>query len=156
MSQGITIRRGTTDDLDQVMALARDAETAPHWQAADYHAIFHSHRLLLVAERVSQIIGFVVAHDIAGEWELENIAVAPSRRRSGIGKVLVEALIAEASKDATKSILLEVRESNTAAKLLYERCGFHQYGRRRGYYSNPSEDGLLYRFLCTPATLENC
>lgn len=156
MSGALTIRRGTPSDLEQVMAIAQEAETAAHWIPPYYQAIFHSQRLLLVAEHSAGLAGFVVAHDIAGEWELENIAVSPLHRRKGIARRLVDALTTEAAKNAAKVIFLEVRESNSAAKLLYEGCGFQLYGRRKSYYSNPSEDGLLYRFLCTPAALENC
>jgi ribosomal-protein-alanine N-acetyltransferase len=53
------------------------------------------------------------------------------------------------------SIFLEVRESNLAAQKLYQSCGFEQYSRRKAYYSDPAEDALLYRFLCTPETREN-
>jgi ribosomal-protein-alanine N-acetyltransferase len=38
---------------------------------------------------------------------------------------------------------LEVRISNRAAIALYERAGFVQDGRRRGYYRDPEEDAVL-------------
>ncbi|HVZ19058.1 MAG TPA: ribosomal protein S18-alanine N-acetyltransferase [Terriglobales bacterium] len=153
MNDGIIIRRGIPADLPEVIVLA---ETAAYWRPEEYEKIFTSLRTLLVAEYNGAILGFVIAHNILGEWELENIAVAPAHRRQGLGQQLVTALIREAEHTQAKAILLEVRESNTAAIILYERCGFQQYGRRKTYYSSPSEDGLLYRFLCNPATLENC
>jgi ribosomal-protein-alanine N-acetyltransferase len=152
MSDDITIRRGTPADLPEIIVMA---DTAAHWQPEEYKKIFNSPRTLLVATRGDALLGFVVSHNIVGEWELENIAVAPGHRQRGVGGQLISALICEAKHDGAKQIFLEVRESNIAAKLLYERCGFQQYGRRKNYYSNPSEDGLLYRFLCNPATLEN-
>lgn len=154
---GIRIRRGTSADLEQVMAIAAQSETAAHWRPTDYQQIFSSSRLLLVAGAPeNKLIGFLIAHNIAGEWELENVAVHAEFRRQQVAKRLVSALANEAQKSSAKFIFLEVRESNVAAKLLYERCGFQQHGRRKSYYSNPSEDALLYRFLCSPATLENC
>jgi ribosomal-protein-alanine N-acetyltransferase len=43
-------------------------------------------------------------------------------------------------------VLLEVRESNQAARRLYEREGFIEVGRRAGYYHRPPEAALLFRF----------
>jgi [ribosomal protein S18]-alanine N-acetyltransferase len=153
-----TIRRGTPADIAQVMAVASHSETAAQWRAADYDQIFSSSRMLLVAEDEPEkrIVGFVIAHDIAGEWELENIAVAADHQRHGIGRQLVSKLFRVAQSNGAKCIFLEVRESNLAARKLYESCGFQQYGHRRAYYVNPSEDAVLYRFLCNPAALENC
>jgi ribosomal-protein-alanine N-acetyltransferase len=42
-------------------------------------------------------------------------------------------------------VFLEVRESNAAARTLYENAGFEQTGRRRSYYTSPLEDAILYR-----------
>lgn len=153
---GVTIRRGEPGDLERVMAMASESETAARWRPADYEQIFQTKRILFVAEEGYAIVGFVVAQDIAGEWELENIAVKAAQRRRGIAKTLMQALMEAAEKRAAKSIFLEVRESNSAAMSLYEGCGFQQYGRRKSYYANPSEDGLLYRFLCSSETRENC
>ena len=152
----VTIRLGSPADLPQIIEIANASQTAAHWRAQNYDQIFRTKRVLLLAEWNKQTVGFVVAHDLAGEWELENIVVAPAHQRRGLGKQLVHTLIREAKFRNGKFIFLEVRESNIGAKLLYERCGFQQYGRRAGYYSHPPEDAILYRFLCNPKTLENC
>lgn len=152
----IVIRRGRAADLPYVVVLAGNSKSAAHWQPEHYHSALEPGRVLLVAERDGGVLGFVVGHDIAGEWELENVVVAPGYQRHGIGKKLVEALVEESEKSNAKFIFLEVRESNVAAKCLYERCGFQQYGRRSGYYSGPVEDAILYRFLCNPKSLEKC
>ena len=152
----VTVRRGTPTDLPQIIAVAEASRTAAHWRSVDYEQIFQTKRILLIAELAAATVGFLVAHDIAGEWELENIVVAPAHQRRGSAKQLVQALIREAENRNGKFIFLEVRESNVAATCLYERCGFQQYGRRSGYYSNPAEDAVLYRYLCNPKSLENC
>ncbi|MGZ4789691.1 MAG: ribosomal protein S18-alanine N-acetyltransferase [Terriglobales bacterium] len=153
MSVPLIIRHGQPSDLPEVIVMA---DSATYWRQEEYERIFNSARILLVADRGRAILGFVLAHNILGEWELENLAVAPGHRRQGVGQQLVSALIREAESNGARSISLEVRESNAAAKSLYESCGFQQYGRRKGYYSSPPEDAVLYRFLCNPATLEKC
>jgi len=99
----------------------------------------------LKAVQGSGIVGFLVAHHLAPEWELENIVVAPTARHRGIGKRLLEALLDAARETNSSAVFLEVRESNTAARTLYEGSGFEQTGRRRSYYASPSEDAILYR-----------
>ena len=71
-----------------------------------------------------------------GEWELLNIAVDPAYRRRGVADELLGALPAG-------RIFIEVRESNAAARALYEGSGFTLIGRRRGYYHLPDEDGIV-------------
>ena len=116
-------------------------------------------RLLLVAEATlppasaleldpvsaSGILGFLIASHVDPEWELENIVVALTARRSGLGKRLLEGLLAAAAETNSVSVFLEVRESNLAARALYESAGFRLEGQRKLYYTNPSEDALLYR-----------
>ena len=53
--------------------------------------------------------------------------------------------MAELVQAGVRSLYLEVRESNSAARALYAALGFQQVGRRRGYYQHPSEDALLLK-----------
>ena len=156
MNDNVVVRLGRLADLPALIVMANHSRSAAHWPPEQYQAALESGRLLLVAEESVTVLGFLVAHDIAGEWELENIVVAPAHQKRGIGKRLVHALVHEAEIRNGKFIFLEVRQSNAAAKHLYESCGFQQYGSRSGYYSNPSEDAVLYRFLCNPKSLEKC
>ena len=49
------------------------------------------------------------------------------------------------ANDSIKSFVLEVRESNTPAKTLYEKLGFELIGTRKNFYSNPKEAALIYK-----------
>jgi len=53
----------------------------------------------------------------------------------------------QARREQARRVHLEVRESNTAARKLYERWGFREVGRRKSYYSGPPEDALLLEIL---------
>jgi ribosomal-protein-alanine N-acetyltransferase len=156
MSDGLIIRRGTSSDTGAIAGIGLATATAPRWQVSDYSQIVLTGRTLLVAEAEGEVAGFLIARDIAGEWELENIVVADAHRRRGIGKRLLWELVIEARRCNANVIFLEVRESNFSARKLYERCGFQQNGRRTAYYSNPQEDALLYCFWCSSETRENC
>jgi ribosomal-protein-alanine N-acetyltransferase len=81
---------------------------------------------------------------VAGEWEIENAVVAPEFHRRGVGRDLLGELLRQAGMAGGTAVWLEVRESNSAARGLYEKHGFRETGRRRGYYNDPSEDAILY------------
>jgi ribosomal-protein-alanine N-acetyltransferase len=110
-------------------------------------------RLILIADcevprrlrdETTRIVGFLIARHVAGEWELENIVVAEEFRGKGAGTQLMEALLAHARQTKSESVFLEVRESNVAARKLYEKLGFEEIGRRKSYYTSPLEDAVLY------------
>jgi len=56
----------------------------------------------------------------------------------------MDTLLGQARQANSDAIFLEVRESNTGARRLYEEFGFRETGRRKAYYTNPSEDAVLY------------
>jgi ribosomal-protein-alanine acetyltransferase len=89
-------------------------------------------------------VGFLVATHVEREWELENIVVGPELRGRDIGTQLIDALLARVRAENGSAIFLEVRESNAAARKLYEKAGFRETGRRKLYYSHPDEDAVLY------------
>lgn len=143
------IRPASISDIPSIMKLERESATAGHWTEDQYLRAFRRDappRLVLIAEDEEiSTIGFLVAQDLASEWELENIVVAPTSRRKGLGKSLLDALLQAAKKTNSIAVFLEVRESNSAARTLYEKTGFEQSGRRKSYYTNPTEDAILYR-----------
>jgi ribosomal-protein-alanine N-acetyltransferase len=142
------IRPATRDDAPAILALERRIENAAHWPESSYLEMFvpgASARIALLLEAENHsIVGFVIARVAGDECELENIAVAPNLQRRGAGTQLIRSLITEARKNSAHSIFLEVRESNTAARGLYEERGFEVTGRRLRYYSRPEEDAVLY------------
>jgi len=60
------------------------------------------------------------------------VYVAPSARRQGVGRAILETVVAEARKlDGMEQILLTVGMNQTAAKALYESLGFEVFGCER-------------------------
>ena len=143
------IRSARPQDIAAIRILEQPAATAAHWHVREYDALFAPEaprRVALVAQDDDhQICGFIVARCGLDEWEIENVVVAPEYRRRGIGRRLVQMVVRLAGATAA-AVLLEVRESNLAARQLYEKLGFVEVGRRTGYYHDPPEDGLLFRF----------
>jgi ribosomal-protein-alanine N-acetyltransferase len=147
----VLIRPATPDDLPSIRALEQQAENAAHWSQRGYDALFVSDaptRIALVAEGeagsgFAGIHGFLVARCAVGDWELENVVVAGAQRGLGIATNLIRQLLLLARKQGATSVRLEVRESNLAARRLYEKLGFSEQGRRKMYYTEPAEDALL-------------
>ncbi len=101
--------------------------------------------LWLVALKDGQVVGYIGSQTVMQEADMMNLAVDAACRQMGIGKKLVQALIARLKAEKTYCITLEVRRSNTPAIKLYEKLGFKQIGCRPGYYQNPKEDALILR-----------
>jgi [ribosomal protein S18]-alanine N-acetyltransferase len=139
----VVIRSAALNDVPAILTIERPAPGAAHWTADQYSKLVGV-GVVLVAEEAGQLCGFVCAKAVAGEWEIENVVVAAAFLRRGIANELVCALIQRAEKKAASAILLEVRESNLPSRRLYEKHGFCEVGRRRGYYRDPVEDAILY------------
>jgi [ribosomal protein S18]-alanine N-acetyltransferase len=142
------IRPATSADIPALMALEAAATTAAHWSREQYETALGDsapQRVVLVLEKETRLEGFLVARVLGREWEVENIVVSNRSQRQGLGARLLDALLRHAHSQDAESIILEVRESNLAAKALYQKCGFSEIGRRPRYYREPAEDALLYR-----------
>lgn len=100
--------------------------------------------VFLIAEMNSVFCGYISGENIAGEFYINNVCVDEKFRRKNIGTKLLVQLCDCAERLNCEFITLEVRSLNTAACALYEKCGFSQVGRRKGYYSSPSDDALIY------------
>jgi ribosomal-protein-alanine acetyltransferase len=91
------------------------------------------------------VVGFVVAAIVAGEAELETIAVGEAEQRRGVGGRLLESLVEELRDQQVRNVNLEVRASNRRAIGFYGTHGFKESGRRKRYYADPEEDAVLMR-----------
>jgi ribosomal-protein-alanine acetyltransferase len=139
----VAIRSAALTDVPAILAIEKQAPGAAHWTAEQYSTLVGG-GVVLVAEEAGHLCGFICAKAVAGEWEVENVVVAAAFLRRGVANELVRELIDRAAGEAASAILLEVRESNLPARRLYEKRGFREIGRRRGYYRDPVEDAILY------------
>jgi [ribosomal protein S18]-alanine N-acetyltransferase len=96
--------------------------------------------------------GFLLAWAVADELHVINLATHPDRRRQGVAKALLGALLEHARSNCVRLVLLEVRRSNRAAIQLYRAHGFRAIGLRRGYYSDTSEDAIEMMLAFDPVT----
>jgi len=92
-------------------------------------------------------LGFILARDLGEEAEVLTLGVLPETRRRGVGRALLDAMMAETRCRRCGSIVLEVAADNAAARRLYAAYGFTQAGRRPRYYRRlgGTLDGLILR-----------
>ncbi len=137
------IRRLCEEDLDQAAAMD-SACFAESWSRQLLEESLKSPwNLMLIAEEEGRLVGYGSACVIAGEGEIQRIAVLKTFRGEGRGRKLLEALVKFSKDRGAGAMTLEVRESNIPARRLYISAGFLEEARRRDYYRNPKEDAII-------------
>lgn len=94
----------------------------------------------------AQIVAFCICHRVLDEATLFNLAVKPDRQQQGLGKKLLQYLIDYLASNGVVTLWLEVRQSNTKARLLYQKLGFNEVDKRKNYYPTPTgerEDAII-------------
>jgi ribosomal-protein-alanine N-acetyltransferase len=138
------IRSAASADLPRLIELQSQSPEAAQWSEAQYRGALEGAFGVrcLVAELSGQVEGMIVYRGpLAEQGEILNLAIAPGRRRRGLGRSLLGWL----REHHPATWFLEVRAANHGAIDFYRRCGFAEVGRRKGYYRDPVEDALLMR-----------
>jgi ribosomal-protein-alanine N-acetyltransferase len=107
-------------------------------------------RWYVVLEDGPELLGYAGLMVGGAEADVQTIAVAPSAQGRGLGRVLLDALVAEAARRGATTLLLEVRADNTSAIRLYAGRGFERIALRRGYYQPGDADALVMRLRPLP------
>ena len=108
-----------------------------------------------VARTDTDVAGFALTWHAADEVHLLDLVVDETQRRRGLGRSLLDALIADARKSGGRLVLLEARASNEPALALYRSAGFFVTDVRRAYYSDNGEDAVVMRLELDPTQEES-
>jgi ribosomal-protein-alanine N-acetyltransferase len=138
-----TIRSLGYSDLPQVIAIERRSFPTP-WSLSMFVLELSKPSgicLAAVDSETRRVIGYLVCSRYDRVWHLMNVAVDPAGRRHGVGRQLLEAMIAQAGVE--EPYTLEVRTSNAPAIALYEQFGFRSAGTRPRYYRDTGEDAVI-------------
>jgi ribosomal-protein-alanine N-acetyltransferase len=130
----------TQSDIAQVAAIEQTAFSQPWSEHAFLESLANESTCFLVAEEERAIAGYAGMYLSFEEGEITNVAVAERFRKNGVGEALIRKLLLDAPALGVDRIMLEVRISNEPAIRLYEKCGFHRIGTRKGFYDFPKED----------------
>lgn len=141
--EGIVVRRMEAKDLAAAAQLEQASFSVPWSEAIIKSGFEGALDHCYVLELAGTVCGYGVMRIIFEEGELLRIAIAPSVRGRGLSKSLMDRMLGEAADMGVTAMALEVRESNAAARGLYEAYGFVEEAVRRDYYSMPAEDAVI-------------
>lgn len=148
MAGPFRIRPAVAADVSAIAAAERVCFSDP-WSPQSLAELFENRTVVVLAAEpesgVLRLAGYVFARAIAGEGEILNIGVLPEFRSAGLGGDLLDACLARLRDRGAATVFLEVRESNEAAKRLYQSRGFRPVGVRTDYYRKPRENALVLR-----------
>jgi len=131
------------EDLDRICQIERDSFSNP-WPRQSFLGDLRSTLArCTVALADGRVIGYAIGWFVIDELHVLNLAVDPGCRRRGIGRELLEDLLAAAGRRGCGHAALELRESNRQARRLYEEHGFRPVAVRKRYYRHPAEDALV-------------
>ena len=135
------IRYSLKEELPLLAEIEKECIPDP-WSLSSFETEFkRDSSVFLTAEEDGQVCGFITASRVLDEVSIYNVAVSVKYRRRGIAEKMMRHL--SAISEGAEFITLEVRESNTAAIRLYEKLGYKEVGRRKNFYSNPTENAIL-------------
>ncbi|MBE5917082.1 MAG: ribosomal-protein-alanine N-acetyltransferase [Pseudobutyrivibrio ruminis] len=138
----LSFRFATEEDVAVISAIEADTMSNP-WKAQDYLEAIHSdHAFIAVAVNDAELVAFGVFYLTPPEAELPDIVVKKDFRGQGIGKALLTYALDVLKNEKVDTVFLEVRVSNARAQGLYISLGFEEIGKRKYFYSNPTEDAI--------------
>ena len=146
MQGGLVVLR--THDAPRLAALHATGFERP-WSVKGWEEMLRqSTTLCLGVEASDDALSAAIAVQFAFDTaEILTLVTAPSARRTGLARHLVEAALTHAGERGMSRMYLEVSESNDAARELYAKLAFRTDGRRRAYYSDGRDAVLLSREL---------
>jgi len=153
---GLVLRPMVVGDVDDVHAL--ECSVFPHpWSRANFvDSLASGYDAWVLREGEGEgagdgaLAGYFLLMYALDEAHLLDVAVAAARHGSGLGRYLLDRIAARARAQHMESILLEVRPSNVRALQVYERYGYTEIGRRKGYYpahEGRREDAIVMRYM---------
>lgn len=131
--------------IDEILVIEADLFGVEQWSAAMFwNELANGHHYLVATGDEGEILGYAgLAVQPPDEAWVQNIAVRRDAQRRGIGRTLLEALLAEAGRRGVRKVLLEVAVDNGPAQKLYGDYGFEAVSIRRGYYQPSNTDALV-------------
>ena len=130
-------------DIDRFAEIDQKCFTVPWSRKAFEDEFKNSIAVYFAARNDNECIGYAGFWNVSGEGDITNVAVVEEHRRSGVGSMLIEAVLERAKQLNIDIMTLEVRQSNYKAQGLYKKYGFEVIGTRKRYYSDNNEDALI-------------
>ena len=137
------VREAMMEDAAAIAEMEHQIFTDAWSEKAVLDTINQKNTICLAAEKAGRLIGYLLAYAAADEAEIARIAVVKEFQRQGAGRALILGLETVCEANNITKLLLDVRESNEAARTFYTNMGFQEDGIRQRFYENPQEDDIL-------------
>jgi ribosomal-protein-alanine N-acetyltransferase len=144
------LRKATPGDLDAIMAIETPTFGTDAWSPDTMSSELASEHTVYLVATESEAAASEAAESAAaeivvgyagllaplhnGDADIQTIAVAPSVRQRGLGRMLMVAVLRHAVDRGDPNVFLEVRADNPNAQALYISLGFEQIAVRPHYY----------------------
>ena len=137
----------TAENLDACVALDQITLNGfwnkPQWDKE----LSDQNRLCIGIFEGNDLIAFACGWLVFEEIHITAIGVHPGKRRKGLGKNILKALLHKASINGINYATLEVDNKNEGALALYKSCGFKVSGLRKNYYRNRNDALIEWKSL---------
>lgn len=145
MNETIEISAFAPEDLGPAAALERRCFSDPWSEDSLREEALAPNEIALAAHADGVLAGYLLLKLVVDEGEINNVAVAPERRRRGLARAMMAEALRRAAAKGARRLFLEVRQTNAEARRLYASFGFAEYSARPRYYRNPVEDAILMK-----------
>lgn len=129
--------------IKDIAEIERQSFSKPWSEKMIEAELTNSTAIFFVAEADNKAVGYIGVHVVCDEGYIANLAVLNEYRKQSVGKTLLDTAIGMAEGMGLKFLSLEVRPSNKIAVDLYKSRDFKVAGRRKNFYTEPKEDGLI-------------
>jgi ribosomal-protein-alanine N-acetyltransferase len=134
--------------IPEVHAVEVDLFPADPWSVEQFwQELAQPTRHYLVVRDESGIIGYAGAFVLAPDADVQTVGVRADRQGSGVARLLLQDLLAEAGEGGATHVMLEVRADNAPAIALYGSLGFARISERRRYYPDGTDAVIMRRHV---------
>lgn len=146
--QPVCFARMNVTDIEDVIAVEQNAYPFPWTRGNFLDSLDSGYEAWVLRDEDGRLLGYFLMMSAVEEVHLLNITVRPEVQGQGVGRKLLDKLIALARDAGMHAVLLEVRPSNNHALMVYQHLGFLQIGQRKNYYPAAGagrEDAIVMR-----------
>ena len=133
-------------DLKEVYEIEKQTNPSP-WSKENFFSSYEVGHKSLVCKIDNIIVGFIIFSVINKEIHLLNLAVHTEHQKKGIGSLLMETMLKQASVMGVLKVYLEVRSKNEKAILFYKKYNFIKDAVRVNYYTGENSDDAVLMSL---------
>lgn len=133
-------------DLKEVYEIEKQTNPSP-WSKENFFSSYEVGHKSLVCKIDNIIVGFIIFSLINKEIHLLNLAVHTEHQKKGIGSLLMETMLKQASVMGVSKVYLEVRSKNEKAILFYKKYNFIKDAVRVNYYTGKNSDDAVLMSL---------